>query len=100
VDRVRRLARLIGAQLGGPSRALALADLADEAATLAKADLLTDMVGEFPELQGIMGAYYARHDGLRDEIAQAIEDHYRPRFAGDALPRGEVGLAVALADKL
>jgi glycyl-tRNA synthetase beta chain len=95
-DRVRRLARSIGEQIGG----LALADLADEAATLAKADLLTDMVGEFPELQGIMGAYYARHDGLRDAVAEAIEDHYKPRFAGDALPRGEVGLVVALADKL
>jgi glycyl-tRNA synthetase beta chain len=79
---------------------MALADLAEEAATLAKADLLTDMVGEFPELQGVMGAYYARHDGLRDDIADAIEDHYRPRFAGDDLPRSEVGLVVALADKL
>jgi glycyl-tRNA synthetase beta chain len=58
------------------------------------------MVGEFPELQGTMGAYYARHDGLRDAVADAIEDHYRPRFAGDALPRGDVGLVVALADKL
>lgn len=96
IERVRQLARHIGEQLGG----LALADLADEAATLAKADLLTDMVGEFPELQGVMGAYYARHDGLREDIALAIEDHYRPRFAGDALPRGDVGLAVALADKL
>ena len=96
IERVRSIARAIGQQLGG----LALADLADEAATLAKADLLTDMVGEFPELQGIMGAYYARHDGLRDSIADAIEDHYKPRFAGDALPRGEVGLVVALADKL
>ena len=96
VERVRAIARQIGQQLGG----LTLADLADEAATLAKADLLTDMVGEFPELQGIMGAYYARHDGLRDAVAEAIEDHYKPRFAGDALPRGEVGLVVALADKL
>jgi glycyl-tRNA synthetase beta chain len=96
VERVRLIARQIGEQIGG----LALADLADEAATLAKADLLTDMVGEFPELQGIMGAYYARHDGLRDAIADAIEDHYKPRFAGDALPRGDAGLAVALADKL
>ena len=96
VDRVRLIARAVGEQLGG----LALADLADEAATLAKVDLLTDMVGEFPELQGVMGAYYARHDGLRDAIADAIEDHYKPRFAGDALPRHEVGLAVALADKL
>ena len=71
-----------------------------EAATLAKADLLTDMVGEFPELQGIMGGYYARHDGLAEDIAFAIEDHYKPRFAGDALPRNSTGLAVALADKL
>jgi glycyl-tRNA synthetase beta chain len=96
VQRVRAIARGIGQQLGG----LSLADLADEAATLAKADLLTDMVGEFPELQGIMGAYYARHDGLREVVADAIEDHYKPRFAGDVLPRGDVGLCVALADKL
>jgi glycyl-tRNA synthetase beta chain len=67
---------------------------------LAKTDLLTDMVGEFPELQGIMGAYYARHDGLSADISNAIEDHYRPRFAGDELPRNPVGLVVALADKL
>ena len=71
-----------------------------QAAQLAKADLLTDMVGEFPELQGIMGGYYARHDGLAEDIAFAIEDHYKPRFAGDALPRNATGLAVALADKL
>jgi glycyl-tRNA synthetase beta chain len=96
VDRVRRIAREIGERLGG----LNLADQAEEAATLAKADLLTDMVGEFPELQGVMGGYYARHDGLRDAIAQAIEDHYKPRFAGDELPRGEVGIVVALADKM
>jgi glycyl-tRNA synthetase beta chain len=67
---------------------------------LAKTDLLTDMVGEFPELQGIMGGYYARHDGLSNEVAEAIEDHYKPRFAGDELPRNKVGLVVALADKL
>ena len=96
VERVRNIAYGIGEQLGG----LSLADLAAEAATLAKADLLTDMVGEFPELQGIMGAYYARHDGLREAVADAIEDHYKPRFAGDVLPRGDVGLCVALADKL
>ena len=71
-----------------------------QAATLAKADLLTDMVGEFPELQGIMGGYYARHEGLRDGVAIAIEDHYKPRFAGDALPRNHTGTVVALADKL
>jgi glycyl-tRNA synthetase beta chain len=96
VERVRAIARAIGAQIGGE----ALAASADQAAQLAKADLLTDMVGEFPELQGIMGGYYARHDGLGGEIADAIEDHYKPRFAGDALPRNPVGVAVALADKL
>ncbi|MEN9893662.1 MAG: hypothetical protein RLY78_3957, partial [Pseudomonadota bacterium] len=71
-----------------------------EAATLAKCDLLTDMVGEFPELQGIMGGYYARHEGLRDGVAIAIEDHYKPRYAGDALPRNHTGTVLALADKL
>ncbi len=71
-----------------------------EAARLAKTDLLTDMVGEFPELQGIMGGYYARHEGLRDGVAIALEDHYKPRFAGDALPRNHTGTVVALADKL
>ena len=77
-----------------------LSEQAEQAAQLAKCDLLTDMVGEFPELQGVMGGYYARHDGLGDEVALAIEDHYRPRFAGDELPRNDVGLVVALADKL
>jgi len=96
VERVRAIARHIGQQLGGP----ALAAQADRAALLAKADLLTDMVGEFPELQGIMGGYYARHDGEPEDVAQAVEDHYKPRFAGDALPRGEAGIAAALADKL
>ncbi|NWG30694.1 MAG: glycine--tRNA ligase subunit beta [Rhodocyclaceae bacterium] len=96
VERVAALARAIGDKLGGE----ALANAADRAAVLAKADLLTDMVGEFPELQGIMGRYYALHDGEPTEIADAIEDHYKPRFAGDALPRGDVGLCVALADKL
>jgi glycyl-tRNA synthetase beta chain len=71
-----------------------------EAAELAKADLLTDMVGEFPELQGMMGRYYALHDGLSPELAEAIEDHYKPRFSGDVLPRNEFGLVLALADKL
>jgi glycyl-tRNA synthetase beta chain len=73
---------------------------AQQAARLAKTDLLTDMVGEFPELQGIMGGYYARHEGLRDGVAIAIEDHYKPRFAGDALPRNHTGTVLALADKL
>ena len=71
-----------------------------QAARLAKTDLLTDMVGEFPELQGTMGGYYARHEGLRDGVAIAIEDHYKPRFAGDALPRNHTGCVLALADKL
>nr|UOZ96768.1 Glycine--tRNA ligase beta subunit [Cupriavidus sp.] len=73
---------------------------AQRAAELAKADLATDMVGEFPELQGIAGQYYARHDGEDPEVCQAIEGHYHPRFAGDSLPSNSVGLAVALADKL
>ena len=96
VERVGAIARAIAARLGDDT----LVRQADLAALLAKADLLTDMVGEFPELQGIMGAYYARHDGLDDAVADAIEDHYKPRFAGDDLPRNPVGLCVALADKL
>lgn len=96
VVRVRQLAKAIGLQIGGP----ALAEQADRAALLAKADLLTDMVGEFPELQGVMGGYYARHDGESEAVALAVEDHYRPRFAGDELPRGDAAVAVALADKL
>ena len=94
--RVCAIARAIGQQVGGDL----LAQQAEQAARLAKTDLLTDMVGEFPELQGIMGGYYARHDGLPVDIAEAIEDHYKPRFAGDELPRNPVGVVVALADKL
>ncbi len=74
--------------------------LARRAAQLSKADLLTDMVGEFPELQGIMGTYYARHDGEPEEVAAAIGEHYQPRFAGDALPATRTGTVVAMADKL
>jgi len=96
VDRVRSISRAIAAQLGDATL-VANADLASQ---LAKTDLVTDMVGEFPELQGIMGGYYALNDGLGAEIAQAIEDHYKPRFAGDALPRNNAGVVVALADKL
>ncbi len=70
------------------------------AASLAKVDLLTDMVGEFPELQGIMGRYYALNDGLSADVADAIEDHYKPRFSGDELPRGLIGTVAALADKM
>ena len=108
--RVRTLAESIASQLVAATRGAqstpaldlgpALVQRAGRAAALAKADLLTDMVGEFPELQGTMGAYYARHDGEPEDVAEAIEDHYRPRFAGDALPRSATGLSVALADKL
>jgi glycyl-tRNA synthetase beta chain len=94
--RVVKLAGLIAQQLGDKT----LVSKAQQAARLSKADLITDMVGEFPELQGIMGRYYAQHEGLDDEIAFAIEDHYKPRFAGDELPRSLVGICVALADKL
>ena len=106
VVRVCAIAKAIGQQLGGDvlmgagAQACTLAQAADTAARLAKTDLVTDMVGEFPELQGIMGGYYARHDGLGEDIALAIEDHYKPRFAGDELPRNPVGVVVALADKL
>jgi len=95
-NRVRAIARLIANALNDT----ALMAQADVAAMLAKTDLPTDMVGEFPELQGIMGRYYAQHEGLADNIAFAIEDHYKPRFAGDELPRSQVGVVVALADKL
>lgn len=100
-QRVRALAVQIAQALVSNGRGDArLVAAADQAASLAKTDLLTDMVGEFPELQGVMGGYYARHDGLDHAIAVAIEDHYRPRFAGDELPRNDVALVVALADKL
>lgn len=102
-ERVRAIAGGIAQWLTQTNVALggtAFIQAVDTAALLAKTDLLTDMVGEFPELQGIMGGYYARHDGLGDDVAQAIEDHYKPRFAGDELPRNRVGLVVALADKL
>lgn len=114
VERVRAIAKAIGQQLfaalaerhelqGTQDGEIAqdwLLTCVDNAALLAKADLVTDMVGEFPELQGIMGGYYAVNDGLPDEVAHAIEDHYKPRFAGDELPRENVGLVVALADKI
>ncbi|SFI20583.1 glycyl-tRNA synthetase beta chain [Collimonas sp. OK307] len=93
-DRVKALAAAIATLLGSD------AVLAERAALLAKADLLTDMVGEFPELQGIMGNYYARHDGEAEHVALAISEHYQPRFAGDALPTTDTSVAVALADKL
>jgi glycyl-tRNA synthetase beta chain len=93
-QRVQQLAVAIAQLLGGNTA------LAQRGALLAKADLLTDMVGEFPELQGIMGTYYARHDGEHDEVALTASEHYQPRFSGDALPSTATGTAVALADKL
>ncbi len=94
VERVQLLAGKIARQLKADPA------LAERAAWLAKADLLTGMVGEFPELQGVMGRYYALHDKEPVEVADAIEAHYRPRFAGDRLPEGGVACTVALADKL
>jgi glycyl-tRNA synthetase beta chain len=97
LQRVERIQTLAGKY----SRGLKTdALLAERTAWLAKADLLTGMVGEFPELQGTMGRYYALHDGEPELVAEAIESHYRPRFAGDALPNSPVASAVALADKL
>ncbi|MGE5172065.1 MAG: glycine--tRNA ligase subunit beta [Rudaea sp.] len=94
VERLRLLARSIAPRIGAD------AAMADRAALLAKVDLVTDMVGEFPELQGTMGRYYALHDGEPPAIADAIAQHYWPRFAGDALPGGAIAQSVALADKL
>ncbi|MBC3918864.1 glycine--tRNA ligase subunit beta [Undibacterium sp. CY18W] len=93
-QRVKTLAGKIAASLKGDIA------LTERAALLAKTDLLTDMVGEFPELQGIMGTYYAQHDGEHADVAAAASEHYQPRFAGDALPATLTGTAVALADKL
>ena len=92
--RVRMLAVFIAEKLGYDTK------LVDRGAQLAKADLLTEMVGEFPELQGIMGTYYARHDGEPEEVALASQEHYMPRFAGDVLPTTATGTAIALADKM
>ena len=94
VERLEALAGEIAPAIGAD------ATHAKRAARLAKADLLTDMVGEFPELQGTMGTYYARHDGEADDVALACAEHYQPRFSGDALPTTPVSTAVALADKL
>ncbi len=94
VDRLVKLAAKIARRIGAD------VSQAERAALLAKADLVTDMVGEFPELQGIMGRYYALADGEPAAVADAIQAHYQPRFNGDALPQGHVACAVALADKL
>ena len=75
-------------------------DHAHRAGLLSKTDLMSEMVLEFPQVQGTMGKYYARHDGEEEAIAQALEDQYRPRFAGDALPQGNIGCSVAIADKI
>jgi glycyl-tRNA synthetase beta chain len=91
--RVTRLAELIGGLIAAGSDV-------KQAAELSKADLMTAMVGEFPELQGTMGRYYAEAEGLPREVALALEEHYRPRYAGDALPATRTGQAVALADKI
>ena len=95
MNRVRKIAEAIAMNIDQT-----LVAKVQKAAELAKTDLLTDMVGEFPELQGIMGRYYAQYEKLDNDIAFAIEDHYKPRFAGDELPRNQVGICVALADKL
>ena len=97
LDRVKRIQAL---STGIAKSLKADAAAAGRAAWLSKADLLTGMVGEFPELQGVMGRYYALNDGEPRAVADAIEAHYRPRFAGDRLPEGELACAVALADKL
>lgn len=96
VERVAKLARWLceeGIVAGDP-------DLAEQAARLAKADLVTEMVGEFPELQGVMGGYYAAKEGLPQEVVEAIRDHYKPVGPGDKVPTAPVTVAVSLADKL
>jgi glycyl-tRNA synthetase beta chain len=94
VERIEALAREIAPLVGADP------DLAAKAARLAKADLGTGMVGEFPELQGVMGGYYARAEGLDDAVADAVRDHYKPQGPGDSVPTAPVSVAVALADKL
>lgn len=94
IERIEKLAGTIARRLGLD------ATFAERAAWLAKADLTSSMVGEFPELQGVMGRYYALADGEPEQVADAIEAHYRPRYAGDALPASPIACAVALADKL
>lgn len=93
-QRIERLAAEVAAEIGCD------AEQAARAALLSKCDLMTDMVGEFPELQGVMGRYYATHDGENSAVAVALDEQYMPRFAGDQLPQGGVGQAVAIADKL
>jgi glycyl-tRNA synthetase beta chain len=93
-ERVRMLSKAIASAIGGDAR------LADRAAELAKCDLISSMVGEFPELQGLMGRYYARLDGEHPEVCEALREQYLPRFAGDELPATPTGMALAIADRL
>ncbi len=99
-SQLERVERVTGIAVGIARRLGVDVNRVERAARLAKADLRTLMVGEFPELQGIMGEYYAHHDGEDGDVATAIREHYQPRFAGDALPSTPVGTCVALADKL
>ncbi len=94
VQRIRKLAGSIAERMGTD------VDATERAAWLCKADLLSEMVGEFPELQGVMGRYYALHDGENEKVADAIEQHYRPRFSNDAVPEDNIAASVALADKI
>ncbi len=93
-ERVAMLAAVIATKIGGEAL------LAERAARLAKCDLVTEMVGEFPDLQGIMGRYYARLDGEHTDVAEALDEQYLPRFAGDSLPKTKTGQAVSIAEKL
>ncbi|MGD2139721.1 MAG: glycine--tRNA ligase subunit beta [Burkholderiales bacterium] len=97
LERIERICKLAGSIAG---KLKADVDLAERAAWLCKADLVSEMVGEFPELQGVMGRYYAINDGENAKVADAIEQHYRPRFSNDTLPQDNVAASVALADKL
>ena len=99
-NQLDRTKRVQGIAIGIAKQLNADEKLANRAAEIAKTDLLTDMVGEFPELQGIMGTYYAKHDGENPDVASACSEHYMPRFAGDALPQTQTGIILAIADKL
>ena len=99
-NQLDRTKRVQGIAIGIAKKLHANEALASRAAEIAKTDLLTDMVGEFPELQGIMGTYYAKHDGENADVASACSEHYMPRFAGDALPQTQIGTILAIADKL
>jgi glycyl-tRNA synthetase beta chain len=99
-NQLDRTKRVQGIAIGIAKKLNADEKLANRAAEIAKTDLLTDMVGEFPELQGIMGTYYAKHDGENPDVASACSEHYMPRFAGDALPQTQTGIILAIADKL